>query len=72
MAYNPDSVVTLGILKDAMTRLRTDYTGAIANADHVTTDELNTAIDTALDTSLGNKIATAEEANEMFDEVLAP
>ncbi|MDO5784737.1 MAG: hypothetical protein Q4P20_06710 [Eubacteriales bacterium] len=125
MAYNTGSVVTLGILKDAMTRLRTDYTGAVSNAghvkflkvdtvpmaetavenvlylvpgsdaahciayalvdgaivcmgetsadmaDYVTTEELNTAVDTALDDSLDSRIATADEVNEMFDEVFA-
>lgn len=36
MAYNTESLVTLGILKDAMTRLRTDYTGAITQSGHLT------------------------------------
>lgn len=42
MAYNAQSVVTLGILKDAMTRLRTDYSGAIAQSGHLTFSKVDT------------------------------
>ena len=36
MAYNTSSLVTLGILKDAITRMRADCRGAISTAGHIT------------------------------------